>query len=91
MPHVETDITHVYRDTTTRALLNKDKSSLIKSRIIRATTQQASQRQLEAEKRMQLMGERLDRCEHLLHELVQHVSALVAKLPSSDKETEMRD
>lgn len=84
MSYVETDVAHVIRDTTSRALLNNDKEALKKTRIMRATTQQAKFRQNEIDKRMQLMHERLDRCELLLHELVQHISSLVAKIPELD-------
>lgn len=82
MPFVETDASLVLRDTESRTLTCTDKVALLKSRTSRNKTIKIQQQQEELDQQFQTMGERLDRCEKLLHELTQHICSLVAKLPA---------
>lgn len=84
MAYVDTDNPTLLRDTASRALMATDKTGLLRNRAARNKALKMQQQQTDVERRVQSMHDRLDRCETLLHELVQHVSALVAKLPVSD-------
>lgn len=82
MSFVETDEPLILRDTNSKALVTTDRTGLLKARAARARNQKIQHQQTELDQRFQTMGERLDRCEALLHELVQHISKLVAKTPA---------
>jgi hypothetical protein len=79
MALVQTDDPRVVRDTETRALLPTNLDDLERHRRSRTTLKQLKQQQRDVDARFEIIHGRLDRCESLLLELVQHVSALTAK------------
>lgn len=79
MALVQTDDPRVVRDTNTRALLVTNADELQRHRRSRTTFKQLKQQQQNVDERFHEIDGRLDRCESLLRELVQHVSALAAK------------
>ncbi len=83
MALVQTDDSRVVRDTETRALLATDMQELYRSRRSRSTAKQVQQQQQNTEAKFNSIDGRLDRCETLLCELIQHLSALIAKYPDS--------
>ena len=83
MAIVQTDDTRVVRDTNSRALLVTDASELLHKRHSRQRSQQLVNQSRVVDERFSMMNARLDRCESLLHELVQHLSTLTTKYPSS--------
>lgn len=92
MALIQTKDPRVVRDTETQALLATNTEELIRHRQTRnklkkATIQQRmmderfdTQQQV-MDKRFEALNGRIDRCEALLQELVQHVSTLVDKYP----------
>jgi hypothetical protein len=84
MALVQTDDPRVVRDTNTRALLATNTDELHRHRRSRATMKQLKQlkqQQQDSDERFDIIHGRLDRCESLLLELVQHISTLTAKYP----------
>jgi len=81
MALVQTTDSRVVRDTETQALLATNADELLRHRRMRATIKRATIQQHTADARFEYLKDRIDRCETLLHELTQHVSALVAKYP----------
>lgn len=81
MALVQTDDPRVVRDTETRALLVTNTDELYRHRRSRATMKQFKQQQQDVDERFDIIHNRLDRCESLLLELVQHLSAVTAKYP----------
>lgn len=88
MPLTDTDNPSLARDMASHALVTTDRVALLKTRSARERTLKLQQQQQQVERRMQTLHDRLDQCETLLHELVQHVSTLVAKLPASTQSSE---
>lgn len=82
MALIQTDDHRLVRDTETRALLSTDATELLHRRRTRRQVKQLHAQQQTAEERFNVMNQRLDRCESLLHELVQHISSLVANYHS---------
>lgn len=83
MAIVQTDDTRVVRDTETRALLATDTAELMHKRHSRQRTKQLLKQTQTVDDRFHMMNARLDRCESLLYELVQHLSTLTTKYPGS--------
>lgn len=92
MAYVQTDDPRVVRDTSTRALLATDREQLRRHRQQRAAAKQSLDRQAQHEKQVEerfaSLNGRLDRCETLLHELVQHLSSLTNKYTPETSERE---
>lgn len=83
MALVQTDDPRVVRDTDTRALLVTNADELQRHRRSRAALKQIKQQQVSVDERFEKIDCRLDRCESLLRELVQHISRLAAKYPDT--------
>lgn len=86
MALVETKDSRVVRDTETRALLSTNIDDLQRSRRLRDSRKRTVAQQQTVTDTFALINNRLDRCESLLQELAQHISMLVAKYPSSERE-----
>jgi|APGre2960657444_1045066.scaffolds.fasta_scaffold24376_2 hypothetical protein len=88
MALVQTDDSRVVRDTDTRALLVTDTQELYRARRSRLTAKQVQLQQQNAEAKFNSIDGRLEQCETLLCELIQHLSTLAAKYPDtfSDRE-----
>lgn len=90
MPYVQTTNPKVYRDTESRGLVIADETALLKARAERSAAKrvaQISQQRQDYETRFSMMSDRLDRCESLLQELVQHMTTLVARSANSVSES----
>jgi hypothetical protein len=83
MAIVQTDDMRVVRDTETRALLATDTNDLLHKRHTRQRTKHLLKQTQAVDDRFNTMNARLDRCETLLQELVQHLSTLTTKYPSA--------
>lgn len=83
MALVQTDDSRVVRDTNTRALLVTDTQELYRARRSRSTIKQSQLQQQNAEAKFNSIDGRLERCETLLCELIQHLSVLAAKYPNT--------
>lgn len=81
MALVQTKDSRVVRDTETHALLVTNSEELMRHRRMRNTLKKVTTQQQTGDERFAALNGRLDRCESLLQELVQHVSMLVAKYP----------
>lgn len=81
MALVQTEDTRLVRDTENRALLTTDASELRRHRHQRSKFKQVSHQQQQADERFAAINHRLERCESLLYELSQHLSALVSREP----------
>lgn len=82
MPYVQTDHPQLARDLESRGLVMTDRAALLKARAERSAAKRlavTSSHQQEFEERFAVMSHRLDRCETLLQELVQHITTLVAR------------
>lgn len=83
MALVQTKDSRVVRDTETRALLSVNSDELLRHRRARANMKKLTAQQHTTDERFQLLNNRIDRCEALLHELSRHISELVAKYPAT--------
>lgn len=81
MALVQTKDSRVMRDTDTQALLATNIDELTRHRRMRTTLKKVTTQQRTVDERFEALNGRIDRCEALLQELVQHVSTLVAKYP----------
>lgn len=81
MALVQTKDPRVVRDTNTQALLATNADELLRHRRMRSTLKKVTTQQRTVDERFDALNGRIDRCEALLQELVQHVSTLVAKYP----------
>lgn len=81
MALVQTDDSRVVRDTNNRALLATNVDELHRHRRSRATLKQLKDNQSDTDAKFNHLNGRLDRCETLLTELVQHLSTLMSKYP----------
>lgn len=81
MALVQTKDSRVVRDTETQALLATNADELMRHRRLRDTLKKTTTQQRTVDERFEALNGRIDRCEALLQELVQHVSTLVAKYP----------
>ena len=81
MALVQTKDSRVVRDTETQALLATNADELMRHRRLRDTLKKTTAQQRTVDERFEALNGRIDRCEALLQELVQHVSTLVAKYP----------
>ena len=81
MALVQTKDSRVVRDTETQALLATNSEELSRHRRMRASLKKVTTQQRTVDERFEALNGRIDRCEALLQELVQHVSTLVAKYP----------
>lgn len=88
MALVQTDDSRVVRDTDTRALLVTDMQELYRARRARSTAKQVQQQQKDADAKFNSIDGRLERCETLLCELIQHLSTLASKYPDTFSERE---
>lgn len=88
MALVQTKDSRVVRDTETHALLATNTEELLRNRRLRSAMKKLTSQQQIADARFEMLNNRIDRCELLLQELVQHISALVAKYPAILSERE---
>lgn len=79
MALVQTEDTRLVRDTENRALLTTDAIELQRHRHQRSKHAQFINRQQQAADKFDAINNRLERCESLLQELSQHLSALVSR------------
>jgi len=82
MSYVQTDNPLISRDTDSRGLVVTDRAALLKARASRGTAKrmaEVTQQREDFEIRFSMMSSRLDRCESLLQELVQHITTLVSR------------
>lgn len=85
MALVQTKDSRVVRDTETRALLATNIEELQRKRQLRANMKKLTAQQTALNDKFAAIDTRLDRCEFLLQELAQHISALVAKYQTSSE------
>lgn len=85
MALIQTDDYRLMRDTDTRALLPTDSRELLRSRHSRSRDKLIKTHQEQADERFVAINQRIDRCELLLQELIQHMSMLVDKHPMTSE------
>lgn len=78
MAYVPTTDYRVAREIESRGLLSTNDADLKNNRMVRTKQKQLRQQQQNLDQKFIAMDSRLDRCEHLLNELVQHISQLIA-------------
>jgi hypothetical protein len=78
MTYVNTEDHRVAREIESRGLLSTNNTELKNNRAARARQKELRNQLQSNEQKFRDMGTRLDRCEHLLTELVRHISRLVA-------------
>lgn len=78
MAYVDTEDYRVSREIESRGLLSTNNSELKNNRAARSRQKELRYQQQSTENKFKEMDSRLDRCEHLLNELVMHISKLVA-------------
>jgi len=81
MSYIETTNPTVHRDLNSKGLIVTDRAALLKSRAARSQTKRLMTTQEDIHERFTSLSSRLDRCELLLQELVQHMSLLVERTP----------
>lgn len=86
MPYVQTEDSRMVRDIDSKGLVATNIAELRKHRATRSAAEKLLNQKEHSEQRFKDMDARLDRCESLLHELVRHVSTLVAKSADSISE-----